>query len=108
MSQMTFIMGNGSHRDVDAPNGLSIMEIAHKNKIYEIEGACEGSLSCATCHVIVSPEWFEKLSEVSEAEEDMLDLAFNLSKTSRLSCQIKMCDALDGIVVALPEAPKQW
>ena len=101
---MTFIIGNGNKCVVDAPIGLSIMEIAHKNKIYEIEGACEGSLACATCHVIISPEWFEKLSDISEAEEDMLDIAFNLSKTSRLSCQIKMCAELDGLVVALPEA----
>ena len=68
----------------------------------DIEGACEGSLACSTCHVIVDAVWFEKLSEPTEDEEDMLDLAFGLEKTSRLGCQIVMSDELDGLVVKLP------
>jgi len=68
----------------------------------DIEGACEGSLACSTCHVIVDAEWFEKLGDPTEDEEDMLDLAFGLEKTSRLGCQIVMSDELDGLVVKVP------
>lgn len=99
---MTFIEPDGTRREVDAPLGLSIMEIAHKHDI-DIEGACGGSLSCSTCHVIVDPTWFGKLPEPDEEEEDMLDLAFGLTRTSRLCCQLIMTDDLDGITVTLPE-----
>ena len=75
------------------------------NKI-DLEGACEGSLACSTCHVIVDEEWFDKLDEASEEEEDMLDLAFGLTHTSRLGCQIKMTDELDGIRLTLPSATR--
>ncbi len=101
MPKMTFIERDGTRREVDAPNGLSVLEIAHKHGV-DIEGACEGSLACSTCHVIVDAVWFEKLSEPTEDEEDMLDLAFGLEKTSRLGCQIVMSDELDGLVVKLP------
>ena len=107
MPKMTFIEKDGTAREVDAPNGLSIMEISHKHGI-DIEGACGGCLACATCHVIVHPDWSKKLSDKEEAEEDMLDLAFNVEKTSRLGCQILMSDSLDGIIVALPGAPIPW
>jgi 2Fe-2S ferredoxin len=100
---MTFIEPNGTSRQVDAPKGLSVLEIAHKHDI-DVEGACEGSLACSTCHVIVDPAWFGKLAKPTEDEEDMLDLAFGLEKTSRLGCQIVMTDALDGLVVRLPSA----
>jgi 2Fe-2S ferredoxin len=105
MLKMTFIERNGQPREVDAPAGLSILEVAHKHGI-DIEGACEGSLACSTCHVIVEPAWFEKLAKPTEDEEDMLDLAFGLEKTSRLGCQIVMSDALDGLVVKLPAATR--
>lgn len=105
MPKLTFIERNGEKREVDAPNGLSVMEVAHKYDV-DIEGACEGSLACSTCHVIVDPSWFEKLNPPSEDEEDMLDLAFGLEKTSRLGCQIVMSDALDGLVVRLPAATR--
>lgn len=104
---MTFIEKNGAPREVDAPNGLSVMEISHKHGI-DIEGACGGCLACATCHVIVKPDWFDKLPEKLEGEEDMLDLAFDLKKTSRLGCQILMNDELDGLVVALPGTKLPW
>ena len=78
-----------------------MLEIAHKHDI-DIEGACEGSLACSTCHVVVDPAWIGKLSKATEDEEDMLDLAFGLTETSRLGCQIVMSDALDGLVVKLP------
>ncbi len=101
MPRMTFIERNGTHREVDAPNGLSVLEIAHKHEV-DIEGACEGSLACSTCHVIVDAGWYAKLAKATEDEEDMLDLAFGLTETSRLGCQIVMNDRLDGLVVKLP------
>lgn len=107
MPKMTFIEKDGNVAEVDAPLGLSVMEISHKHGI-DIEGACGGCLACATCHVVVHPEWYDKLSEKQEEEEDMLDLAFDLKKTSRLGCQIVMSDELDGLVVALPEADTPW
>ena len=105
MPKMTFVEPNGNRREVEAPNGLSVMEIAHRHHI-ELEGACEGALACSTCHVIVDDGWFEQLDESTEEEEDMLDLAFALTHTSRLGCQIKMCDELDGLVVTLPPATR--
>jgi ferredoxin, 2Fe-2S len=105
MPKMTFIQCDGSRRDVEAPIGLSVLEIAHRNDI-DIEGACEGSLACSTCHVIVDPEWYELLKDASEDEEDMLDLAFGLTATSRLGCQIVMTEELDGLVVRLPTSTR--
>jgi ferredoxin, 2Fe-2S len=102
---MTFIERDGTRREVDAPLGLSVLEIAHKHGV-DIEGACEGSLACSTCHVIVDPEWYVVLKEASEDEEDMLDLAFGLTKTSRLGCQIVMTPELDGLTVKLPAATR--
>lgn len=105
MPKMTFIERDGTRREVDAPKGLSVLEIAHKHGV-DIEGACEGSLACSTCHVIVDATWYKKLSSATEDEEDMLDLAFGLTETSRLGCQIVMTDALDGLVVTLPAATR--
>jgi len=96
-----FIEPDGTRRDVDAPLGLSVLEIAQRNDI-DIEGACEGSLACSTCHVIVDPDWFGRLEEPTEDEEDMLDLAFGLTPTSRLGCQIVVTEELDGLTVTLP------
>ena len=101
MPKMTFIDRDGQRREVDAPVGLSVLEIAHRNKI-DLEGACEGSLACSTCHVIVDDEDFDRLAEPTEDEEDMLDLAFGLTRTSRLGCQIIMTEELDGLTVSLP------
>ncbi|EKV26118.1 Ferredoxin, 2Fe-2S [Caenispirillum salinarum AK4] len=101
MPKITFIDRDGEAQTFDAPEGLSVLEVAHRHGI-DIEGACEGSLACSTCHVVVEPEWFDKLSEASEDEEDMLDLAFGLTKTSRLGCQIILNDDLDGLTVRLP------
>ena len=105
MPKITFIDREGESATYDAPEGLSVLEIAHRNSV-DIEGACEGSLACATCHVIVDEAWFDKLGEPSEDEEDMLDLAFGLTHTSRLGCQIIMSDELDGLVVKLPPASR--
>ncbi|OUS13233.1 2Fe-2S ferredoxin [Rhodospirillales bacterium 47_12_T64] len=103
MPKMTFVETDGTEKEVDAPLGLSVLEIAQRNDI-DIEGACEGSLACATCHVVIDPSWYGKLEEVTEDEEDMLDLAFNLTETSRLGCQLIMSEALDGLKVKLPES----
>jgi ferredoxin, 2Fe-2S len=105
MPTMIFIERDGRRREVDAPLGLSVLEIAHKNDI-DIEGACEGSLACSTCHVIIDPEWYDLLKEASEDEEDMLDLAFGLTATSRLGCQIIITEELDGLVVRLPASTR--
>jgi 2Fe-2S ferredoxin len=101
MPKMVFIERDGTRKEVEAPIGSSILEIAHQNDI-DLEGACEGSLACSTCHIIVDPDWFDMLPDATEDEEDMLDLAFGLAKTSRLGCQIKMTEELDGLTVRLP------
>jgi 2Fe-2S ferredoxin len=111
MPSITFILKNGTPKTVEAPLGLSVMEIAVKNDIDPIEGACGGSLACATCHVYVHPDWQDKCmpdGERSDEEEDMLDLAFDVRKNSRLSCQIKMTPDLDGLVVAVPGTKPGW
>ncbi|HVI86663.1 MAG TPA: ferredoxin family 2Fe-2S iron-sulfur cluster binding protein [Dongiaceae bacterium] len=105
MPKMTFINTDGSRQEVEAPIGLSVMEIAHRNHV-DLEGACEGSLACSTCHVVVEQEWYDVLEPASEDEEDMLDLAFGLTHTSRLGCQIKMTEELDGLTVSLPGATR--
>ena len=101
MPKMVFVERDGNRKEVEAPLGLSVLEIAHRNNV-DIEGACEGSMACSTCHVIVEPAWYGKLGEASEDEEDMLDLAFGLTATSRLGCQIIITEELDGLVVKLP------
>jgi ferredoxin, 2Fe-2S len=105
MPRMVFIDNKEIRHEVDAPIGLSVLEIAHKNNI-DLEGACEGSLACSTCHVIIEDKFFSKLEDASEEEEDMLDLAFGLTKTSRLGCQIIMSQDLDGLEVHLPAATR--
>jgi ferredoxin, 2Fe-2S len=105
MPKITFIDRDGTRREVDAPVGMSVMEIARRHDI-DIEGACEGSLACSTCHVIVDPQWYDRLEPASEEEEDMLDLAFNLTRTSRLGCQILISEQLDGLTVQLPAATR--
>ncbi len=98
---MTFIDPDGPVHEVNAPIGHSLLQIAWDNGI-DIEGACEGAMACSTCHVIVDPNWYDRLDEPTEDEEDMLDLAPGLKPTSRLGCQIIITEALDGLVVHLP------
>jgi 2Fe-2S ferredoxin len=109
---MTFILPDGTEKTVEAANGLSVMEIAQKHEIEQIEGACGGSLACATCHVYIHPDWWKKSlpddGARSVEEEDMLDLAFDIRKSSRLSCQIMMRDDLNGLIVALPGTKVSW
>lgn len=101
MPKVTFINKDGSKTECEAQSGLSVLEVAQKNNI-DMEGACEGSLACSTCHVIVDKDWFDKLPKASEDEEDILDLAFGLAPTSRLACQVIIQDELDGIIFSLP------
>ena len=101
MTKIIFIEPDGQEKIINAENGLSLLEVAHNNGI-DLEGACEGSLACSTCHVILEKKFFEGLPEPSEEEEDMLDLAFGLTHTSRLGCQIIIDDKLDGMKVKIP------
>lgn len=105
MPKVIFKLADGNQKEVEAPVGISLLEVAHKNDI-NLEGACEGSLACSTCHVVVEEKFFNQLEEPTEDEEDMLDLAFGLTHTSRLGCQIIISDELDGLTVALPEATR--
>lgn len=100
MPKVIFVTPEGE-KQVEALSGLSILEIAHQNDI-DLEGACEGSLACATCHIILEKDTYNKLQEPLEEEEDMLDMAFGLTETSRLGCQIILTEELDGIRVTLP------
>jgi ferredoxin len=102
--KVLFIEGD-KKTEVEALVGLSILEVAHQNEI-DLEGACEGSLACATCHVILEEDVYNKLDEPEEAEEDMLDLAFGLTHTSRLGCQIILTKELDGMKIILPSATR--
>jgi len=92
----------GETKEFEVPVGISVLEVAHSNNI-NLEGACEGSLACSTCHVVVDKNFYDRLSPPSEDEEDMLDLAFGLTPTSRLGCQIIMTKELDGLTLIVPD-----
>ena len=102
MAKITYIENNGKSHTIDVANGLSVMEGALQNNITGIDADCGGSMACATCHVYVKEEWFDKLPKKEDGEEDMLDMAFEPKKFSRLSCQLMVSDDLDGLVVNLP------
>ena len=103
MPKITYIESNGKTHTIEVANGLSVMEGAVQNDIPGIDADCGGSMACATCHVYVKEEWFNKLPKKEDGEEDMLDMAFEPKKNSRLSCQLMVSDQLDGLVVNLPE-----
>jgi len=103
MPKITYIQPDGSQQTIDAEAGVTVMEAAKLNLIAGIEAECGGACACATCHVYVADEWTDKAGKPSEMEEDMLDFAFDVRETSRLSCQIKVTDDLDGLVVTVPE-----
>ena len=104
MAKITYIEHNGTEHVVDVANGLTVMEGARDNNIPGIEADCGGACACSTCHVYVAPEWVEKLPEIDPMEEDMLEFAFEPDETrSRLTCQLKVSDAFDGLVVQMPE-----
>lgn len=101
MVKVTFITAQGDRVDAKAEPGLRLLEVA-QNAGMPLEGTCEGQMACSTCHVIVARDWFDKLPRASEDEEDMLDLAAGVTRTSRLSCQIELTEALDGLEVRIP------
>ncbi len=103
MAKLTFIHHDGTVRTVEAENGSTVMENAIKNGIPGIEAECGGACACATCHVYVDEAWIEIVGPPSPMEEDMLDFGFDVKANSRLSCQIKVSDQLDGLVVRTPE-----
>lgn len=103
MPRVTFVSFKGEHHVVDAPAGTTLMRVAVDRSVSGIDGDCGGHCACATCHVYIDAPWAPRLSARSDAEEDMLGLAVDPRPTSRLACQIRLTDALDGIVVALPE-----
>ena len=105
MVKITYINVDGAPRTVDAEVGATVMETAIKNGVPGIEAECGGACACSTCHVYVEEGWKEKTGEPSPMEEDMLDFAFDVKPTSRLSCQIKVTEDLDGLVVTVP--PRQ-
>lgn len=96
-----FVTADGNRVTAEAEAGACLLEVAQGAGM-PLEGTCEGQMACSTCHVIVAPEWFEKLEPASNDEEDMLDLAAGVTRTSRLSCQIELTDALDGIELRIP------
>jgi len=102
MPKITYIEHNGKTHVQEVPNGLSVMEGAVQNNIPGIDADCGGSCACATCHVYVDEKWFKKLEKKEFTEEDMLDMAYESNKFSRLSCQITVADELDGLVVKMP------
>ena len=104
MAKITYVEHNGTEHVVDVANGLNVMEGARDNNIPGIEADCGGACACSTCHVYVDPDWVEKVPAKDDMEEDMLDFAFEPDPaTSRLTCQIKVTDALDGLRVKMPE-----
>ena len=103
MSKITYIEYSGKQHTIDVKNGLTVMEGAIQNNIPGIDADCGGSMACATCHVYVKEEWFDKLLKKEDGEEDMLDMAYEPKKFSRLSCQLIVTGELDGLVVTMPE-----
>jgi len=101
MPKITFVNRDGSRAEVEAPVGETLLDVAQSHAI-DIEGACEGCMACSTCHVIVDTADYDRLPAPSEDEADMLDLAYGLTPTSRLGCQVVVTEALDGLTVSLP------
>jgi 2Fe-2S ferredoxin len=103
MAKITYIEHDGKEHTIDVENGMTVMEGAIKNMIPGIDADCGGACACATCHVYVDEAWVEKTGKAESMEEDMLDFAFDVRDNSRLSCQIKITDELDGLIVHMPE-----
>ena len=102
MIKLTYMDSAGNARTVEAQAGATVMETALRNSIPGIDAECGGACACATCHVYVAPDWIDVVGKASQMEEDMLDFAFDVRPTSRLSCQIKVTQALDGLQVTTP------
>lgn len=112
MTTVTVIAKDGSQRQIEAQEGWSLMEIARDAGVAEIEGVCGGSMACATCHMVIHPDWAARVeaagNEKTAEEEDMLDMAYQVHETSRLGCQIRMSGILDGLIFAVPGAKPDW
>ena len=102
MPKIIFTKSTGETKTIEAENGLSVMEVAVQNDVPEITADCGGAMCCATCHVYVKEEWLDKLPKKEDGEEDMLDMAFEPKKNSRLSCQIIVSEELDGLTISIP------
>ena len=102
MAKITYIEHNGTNHTIEVQNGLTVMEGAVQNNIPGIDADCGGGMACATCHVYVKDEWFDKINKKSEGEDDMIDQAYEPKKSSRLSCQIQVSPEIDGLEVHLP------
>jgi 2Fe-2S ferredoxin len=103
MVKVVFIERNGTRRELSAPADTTLLRVAQSAGL-DMEGACEGSMACSTCHVLVDPDWVARLPAPSTAEEDMLDLTYGVARNSRLACQITLSPELDGLIVTLPAA----
>jgi 2Fe-2S ferredoxin len=103
MTKLTIVAFDGTKYEIDAENGSTVMENAVRNAVPGIEAECGGACACATCHVYVDEAWKEVVGEPEAMEEDMLDFAYDVRPTSRLSCQIRVREELDGLVVSVPE-----
>ena len=103
MPKITYKDNQGNSKTIEVENGLSVMEGAIQNDISGIDADCGGAMACATCHVYVEENWFNKLTKAEDAEVDMIDMAYEPKKNSRLSCQIIVSDELDGLEVTTPE-----
>jgi len=110
--EITLYAKNGKPQTITAEENQSIMQAAKDHNVRGIDGVCGGSMACATCHVVIHPDWWERVTaqdnEKSDEEEDMLDMAFHVVDTSRLGCQIKVTNALEGLEIALPGAKLDW
>ena len=102
MAKITYITHDNKTHEIDVQNGLTVMEGAVQNNIPGIDADCGGGMACATCHVYVKEEWLDKLPKKEDGEEDMLDMAFEPKKNSRLSCQLVVSDELNGLIVNIP------
>ena len=102
MPKITYVDNRGSSKTIDVDNGLTVMEGAIQNDISGIDADCGGSMACATCHVYVEEKWFDKISKAEDAEVDMIDMAYEPKKNSRLSCQLIVSDELDGLILTTP------
>ena len=103
MAKITYITSDAKVHEIEVQNGLTVMEGAIQNNIPGIDADCGGGMACATCHVYVKEEWFNKVPKKEDGEEDMLDMAYEPNKFSRLSCQLIITDELDGLTVTIPE-----
>ena len=103
MPKINYIEHGGKKHTIEVENGLTVMEGAIQNNIPGIDADCGGSMACATCHVYVKEEWFNKLPKKEDGEEDMIDMAYEPNKYSRLSCQLTVSNDLEGLIVQLPE-----